>query len=291
MLTPYKSIKTKQDIILLLSDNVFVISLCDNLTYLMKRSISPDDSSYICCPREQAPILGLYVKLYKFWKECLNVYRRGELGVYIAYERILYEAFTKMTYLIANGKDALDDFRLASYKNRINTYNKTEKKVDGVNIVRNAKFLDDLNADGFTVDDLKSINPKNFRTILDLVEQTYTKEEKDLIYTLGYGLSSDAIHSDWGELRQIHLNDIGDGMMVPNISDRVYNHYRAILPIADIISMAIQAFIPYINETKIVVIDGDSLVSVAKDIQRVIRLSFEYIKDEYENTPDAFMID
>ena len=290
MLTPYKSIKKKQDIIPLLNDNEFVLSLCDDLTFAMKKSISPDDSYYICCPREQAPILGLYVKIYKFWEECLNVYRRGELGVYIAYQRILYEAFTKMIYLIANGREALDDFRLASYKNRVKAYNKTEKKVDGVNIVRNAKFLDDLKDDDFTIEDLEKISPKNFRTILDLVKQTYTKEEKDLIYTLGYGLSSDAIHSDWGELRQIHLNDIGDGMMAPNISERVYNHYRVILPIADIISMAIQAFVPYINETRIVVIDGDSLVSVAKDIQRVIRLSFEYIKDEYENTPDAFMI-
>lgn len=289
MLTPYTSIKTKQDVILLLNDNNFVLSLCDNLTFLMRKSISPNDDDYICCQREQAPILGLYVKIYKFWKECIDVYKRGEFGVYIVYERILYEAFTKMVYLIVNGKEALDDFRLASYKNRINVYNKTEKKVDGVNLVRNTKFLDDLKADGFTIEDLKSIHPKNFKTILNLVGQTYTQEEKDLIYTLEYGLSSDAIHSDWGELRQIHLNDIGDGIMVPNIDERVYNHYRIILPIADIITLAIQAFIPYINETKAVVIAGDASVSMAEDIQRVLRLIFEHIKDEYENIPDAFM--
>lgn len=289
MLTPYTSIKNKQDVIPLLNDNNFVLSLCDNLTFLIRKSISPNDESYICCPREQAPILGLYVKIYKFWIECLDVYKRGEFGVYIVYERILYEAFTKMVYLIVNGKEALDDFRLTSYKNRINVYNKTEKKVDGVNLVRNTKFLDDLKADGFTTEDLKSIHPKNFKTILNLVDQTYTQEEKDLIYTLEYGLSSDAIHSDWGELRQIHLNDIGDGMMVPNIDERVYNHYRIILPIADIITLAIQAFIPYINKTKAVVIAGDALVSMAEDIQRVLRLIFEHIKDEYENTPDEFV--
>ena len=289
MLTPYTSIKNKQDVIPLLNDNNFVLSLCDNLTFLIRKSISPNDESYICCPREQAPILGLYVKIYKFWIECLDVYKRGEFGVYIVYERILYEAFTKMVYLIVNGKEALDDFRLTSYKNRINVYNKTEKKVDGVNLVRNTKFLDDLKADGFTTEDLKSIHPKNFKTILNLVDQTYTQEEQDLIYTLEYGLSSDAIHSDWGELRQIHLNDIGDGMMVPNIDERVYNHYRIILPIADIITLAIQAFIPYINKTKAVVIAGDALVSMAEDIQRVLRLIFEHIKDEYENTPDEFV--
>lgn len=127
MLTPYTSIKTKQDIIPLLNDNKFVLSLCDNLTFLMRKSISPNDEDYICCHREQAPILGLYVKIYKFWIECVDVYKRGELGVYIVYERILYEAFTKMVYLIVNGKEALDDFRLTSYKNRINAYNKTKK--------------------------------------------------------------------------------------------------------------------------------------------------------------------
>lgn len=173
MHTPYTSIKTKQDVIPLLDDNDFVLSLCDNLTFLMRKSICPNDDDYICCPREQAPILGLYVKIYKFWKECLDVYKRGEFGVYIVYERILYEAFTKMVFLIVNGKEALDDYRLTSYKNRINAYNKTEMKLDGVNLVRNTKLLDDLKADGFTVEDLKSIHPKNFKTIQNLVNQTY----------------------------------------------------------------------------------------------------------------------
>ncbi len=289
MLTPYTSIKTKQDVISLLNGNNFVLSLFDNLTFLMRKSISPNNDDYICCPRKQAPILGLYVKIYKFWKECIDVYKRGELGVYIVYERILYEAFTKMVYLIVNGKEALDDFRLTSYKNRINAYNKTEKKTDGINLVRNTKLLDDLKVDGFTIEDLKTIHPKNFKTILNIVDQTYTQEEKDLIYTLEYGLSSDAIHSDWGELCQIHLSDIGDDMMIPNIGEQAYNHYRIILPIADIISMAIQAFVPYINETKAVVFAGNALVSMAEDIQRVLRLIFEHIKDEYEYTPDAFM--
>lgn len=78
-------------------------------------------------------------------------------------------------------------------------------------------------------------------------------------------------------------------MMVPNIGERVYNHYRIILPIADIISLAIQAFVSYINETKAVINAGDALVSMAEEIQRVLRLIFEHIKDEYEHTPDAFM--
>lgn len=289
MLTKYTNIKTKQDVIPLLSDNNFVLSICENLTFLVEKSISPTEDTYISCHREQAPVLGLYVKIYKFWKECLDVYKRGEFGVYIVYGRILYEAFTKMVYLIVNGKEAQDDFRLTSYKKRINAYNKTEKKVDGVNLVRNTKLLDDLKADGFTIDDLKTIHPKNFKTIQNLVDQTYTQEERDLIYTLAHGLSSDAIHSDWGELRQIHLSDIGDDMMIPNIDERVYNHYRVILPIADTISMAIQTFIPYINETKAIVITGDALVSMAKDTQRVLRLIFEHIMDQYGSTPDTFM--
>ena len=155
--------------------------------------------------------------------------------------------------------------------------------------MRNTKLFDDLKAEGFTVEDLNTIHPKSFKEIQNLLNQTSTQEEKEMIYTLEYGLSSDAIHSDWGELRQIHLSDIGNGMMIPNIGERVYNHYRVILPIADIISMAIQAFIPYINETNALVIAGDALVSMGEDIQRVLRLIFEHIKEEYEHTPDAFM--
>ena len=49
----------------------------------MKKYISPNDDDYICCPRERVPILGLYVKIYKFWKKCLDVYKREELRIYI----------------------------------------------------------------------------------------------------------------------------------------------------------------------------------------------------------------
>lgn len=289
MLTPYINIRTKEDVIPLLEDNKFVLSLCENLIFLMNRSISPNGNDYICCSRTYAPILGLYVKIYKFWKECLNVYKRGGIAVYIAYGRILYEAYIKMLYLIFNGINALDEFRLVSYKNRISAYKKTNNYSDGADIVRNVKFLKDLEADGFTINDIKSAHPRTFKSIQEIVESTYTKEEKDILYTVIYGFSSDAIHSDWGELRQIHLNDTGDGMMTPNIDEIIYNHFRIILPMADIVSQAIQVFIPIINETKEIIIAGDSIVTMAEDIQRVIRLVFEHVADEYEKNPDVFL--
>ena len=149
--------------------------------------------------------------------------------------------------------------------------------------------MKDLEADGFTINDIKSAHPRTFKSIQEIVESTYTKEEKDILYTVIYGFSSDAIHSDWGELRQIHLNDTGDGMMTPNIDEIIYNHFRIILPMADIVSQAIQVFIPIINETKEIIIAGDSIVTMAEDIQRVIRLVFEHVADEYEKNPDVFL--
>jgi hypothetical protein len=290
MLTPYTTIETKEDVIPLLDDNTFVLSLCENLLFLMNRSISPNGNDYVCCPRKYAPVLGLYVKIYKFWKECLNVYKRGEIGIYIAYGRILYEAYIKMLYLICNGIEALNEFRLVSYKNRISAYKKTNNSSEGTDFVRNNKFLEDLQADGFTLNDIELAHPRTFKSIQEIVESTYTKDEKDILYTLIYGLSSDAIHSDWGELRQIHLNDTGDGMMMPNIEEITYDHYRIILPIADIVSQAIQVFIPFINDTKEIIIAGDSFIAMAEETHRVIRLAFEHIADDYENNPDEFLL-
>ena len=290
MVSPYTNIKKKEDVVPLLDDNTFVLSLCENLLFLMNRSISPNGNDYVCCPRKYAPVLGLYVKIYKFWKECLNVYKRGEIGIYIAYGRILYEAYIKMLYLIYNGIEALNEFRLVSYKNRISAYKKTNNSSVGTDLVRNFKFLENLQADGFTINDLQYAHPRTFKSIQDIAEKTYTKEEKDILYTLIYGLFSDAIHSDWGELRQIHLNDDGHGMMMPNIDEITYDHYRIILPMADIVSQAIQVFIPFINETKEIIIAGDSFVKMAEEIRRVICLVFEHVADEYENNPDEFLL-
>ena len=117
MLSVYSNIKKKDDVKPLLGNDEFVLSLCDNLTSLMEKSLSPNGSDYICCTREYSPVLALYVKILKFWKECIILYKSGNLSVYLAFSRIIHEAYVKLVYLCICDKEKLNDFRLNSYRN------------------------------------------------------------------------------------------------------------------------------------------------------------------------------
>lgn len=293
MLSVYSNIKKKDDVKPLLGNDEFVLSLCDNLTSLMEKSLSPNGSDYICCTREYSPVLALYVKILKFWKECIILYKSGNLSVYLAFSRIIHEAYVKLVYLCICDKEKLNDFRLNSYRNRKKLYELSTNMTDGLNMVRNIKFLEDLSADGFSESDVstrKKTNFDNFKAISDKVFRETYKEYSEIMYIAICGMSSDVIHSDWGELRQLHLCDLGDGMMAPNIDNVKWRHYRIILPIAYTVANAISFFIPFINTSKSIVEIGDALMAMDSEIIRVLNLVMEKMLDDYNEDPDKFMI-
>ena len=185
------------------------------------------------------------------------------------------------------------DFRLKSYRKRYEIYKKTESKGNGVSFVGNQKFIEDIAQDGFSLEEIRNTKKKdkNFKEISEKASKdSFSKEEIDLIYDTAYGVSSDAIHSDWEELRQLYLNIDDSGFVTPNIEDDPYIHYRVIIPTATIITQTIKTFVSYINKGKIVIIAGDNILAVVDDIYRVFSLISEHIFDEYNTNPDKYMM-
>ena len=292
MITPFSNITTVKQIIPLLNDNKFIITLCDNLSFLMVNTLKVNNDKLISCHKKDAPILGLYVKIYKFWLGCLETFKKKNLGVHIVYCRILYEAFMKLNYLLTEGDTAMRDFRLKSYRKRYEIYKKTKSNGNGVSFVENQKFSDDIAQDGFSLDEIKEAKKgdKNFKELSMKVScNSFPKETIDLIYDTSYGISSDAIHSDWGELRQLYLNIDDSDFVTPNIEDYSKNHYRVIIPTATIILQTIKAFISYVNKKEVIIIAGNKILSFVNDIERVFSLISEYVLDEYNSNPDKYM--
>lgn len=292
----YLSIQKEKEASRFFSKDEVIVSLCKDLGTLMLESICPNNDSYIAVSRERAPILGLYVKIYKFWVECAETYKKGKMDICIAYARIFYEAYMKMMYLMIKADDSLRRFVVMSYKSRYELFAKTDKESSALDIVRNMKLLDAMELDGVSIDEIKgakgkTIHKQNFEQISSEVEEKlFSKEERRLLYVSLYALSSDVIHSDWGELRQFHLNLCEDGLMYPNIEEKSHKHYRAILPMASMVAKSIQAFITYVNEDKQIIPNGDILINMAMEIERVILLGIKNLVDEYEQNPDKFLI-
>lgn len=300
MVTPYTNIKSKKDVARMLDNNGndFVIALCDNISFAMAKIIDFDKEKTFSFNRDAAPIIGLYVKILTFWKQCVEQFKQGNLGIYIAYGRILFEAFVRMVYLINNGDDMCYFYRIASYKNRYKAYKETKDSKEGVDIVRNNKFLYDIKQEGFTIKELEekmsnvNKNLKTFKDELNDMSNSYLKEKDDLMYNLLYGYSSDAIHSSWGELRQLYLTTDGVGNYFPKIEGEgkeVY-HYRVIIPYAKIVTHAIKAFLTY-YATKMELKPLQKVITLLiDDIERVIDLTYEKIKDDYNSYPNNFFL-
>src|SRR5574344_182017 len=59
-----------------------------------------------------------------------------------------------------------------------------------------------------------------------------TSRKIQIMAMLMYGMASDSIHSDWGEIRQIYLNKTPDKKYAVMIGDMPSGHYRSLIPVA-----------------------------------------------------------
>ena len=66
---------------------------------------------------------------------------------------------------------------------------------------RNTKFLELLKADGFTIEDLE--NNKKWKLDGKSFKQLQQELDNEELYSSVYGMASDPIHSDWGEISQL----------------------------------------------------------------------------------------
>jgi hypothetical protein len=68
---------------------------------------------------DDAPILGLLVRVWKLLKEILKYYEQNNAEIIGILERPLIEASVVSTYLMQSDKSVMEDYRKCSYKDRL----------------------------------------------------------------------------------------------------------------------------------------------------------------------------
>ena len=68
---------------------------------------------------DDAPILGLLVRVWKLFKEILKYYEEDKAEIISILERPLIEAAVIATYLMQSGNSVVEDYRKCSYKDRL----------------------------------------------------------------------------------------------------------------------------------------------------------------------------
>lgn len=283
MWTPYKDLETIEDIMPLLEDNnKLIIPICDSITTLIDKRIDPYENEYISVDRDRATVIGLFTKIFKCYQDALTAYKNNKFEICIIHQRIIYEAYIKFLYLMKHGKTVQRQYRLISYKNRYEfykTYPETCIEDHGYFHVRNTKFLELLKADGFTIEDLE--NNKKWKLDGKSFKQLQQELENEELYSSVYGMASDPIHSDWGEISQLHLiaND-KEGVMCAN-KDYNPSHYRYIIPFVIIPIDAAITYIQWIKEELEITL-LENLLPIFYDIKRVLNIIAKQIFIEYK---------
>ena len=292
MLTPYSNIKSKEDIIEQLETNKeFVYSICDNVICIMKSCIDVDEENYLVLDANQATVLGLFNKQYRLFCHFIECYKSDKIEICLILQRIIYEASLKMQYLINNGEVAQKQYRVYSYRNRWEVYEHTNNIgiTHGYFNVRNSKFLLDLEEEGLSINDVEK-SDKPFPNINKLIAEIEIKEgekEDKVFYKSLYGIPSDSIHSDWGEIRQLYLEKgTSPNEYFVDIS-RVYKgHYRYLMPFTDIL---IESTMSYIGWSKPYGYDLSAFKSLLSEFRRIIALIMECVFDEYNSENSKYM--
>lgn len=281
LIQSFKAIKTVDDVKQRLSSgNDLIVNICDAIAGVVNTILDPCPEHYIVVDKNKATVIGLMVKQFKCYDVLLKAHRDGNLDSVFALFRIGYEAYIKMLYLIKHGAEAQKDYRLKSYKRRYELFQKFNGQNNPTMNVFIYKFLEDIKEDGFSVDDFKAVTDwrqfegKSFEALMSEFEPV------DL-YIPTYALISDSVHSDWGDIRQLHVQGKNDNYCIKlgpvKLNDRV------ILPFADILLMASKTYLDWLE------IGLESVEECLSELHRLIHLIGEMYKDIYKNQPDTFV--
>ena len=282
MVTPFSKFRNIEDIAPLMDkDEKLLYPLVDNTIFVLNKIIDPYEDQVILLGNNDATVVGLFIKQFKLFKDLYNAYKSGNTHLCMILNRIIYEAFIKMKYLIAHGIEAQKDYRLYSFKNRYNFYKETKDKKDGYSLVRNKKFLLDLEEEGFTLDDLKNLK-RSFggKNMSQLIEEIDGKG----LYNSLYAMMSDTIHSDWGETRQMYLQKNEDNMYFPKY-EKEEIHGRILVPVVQIIISSTESFIKWRKYNEC----NGFFQPLLLEMKRMFYLLGEYYMHIYMTTPQKYM--
>lgn len=264
--------------------NGIIDELCLYTLACSQKIIDPDPYNYIQYDPDDATIVGLLVKQHKGLELLIKSHKSGNLDVACPFIRINYEAYIKMLYLIREGEAAQRDYRLKSYKNRYKLFEKYNKKGNGVTDVFLYKFLEDIKADGFTIQDFEAIT--SWKAFGGKTFEKLMKEfEPEKLYLSTYALCSDSIHSDWGDIRQLYLQEF-NGKFAVNIEPEKY-HGRLILSCIYLHLQALESFLEwYKTGFGAEIVHAEDTIT---ELKRVSRILLSHFLNVYENKPDVFV--
>lgn len=169
---------------------------------------------------DDAPILGLLVRIWKLLKEVIHYYEEDKAEFLALLERPLLEAAVTVSYLMEGDEALLLDYRKCSYKDRLRILRDMEAGSPFFETKAGQRLLKSVRQkmenEGFTEDDFQEqkrhrrrIQGKSF---YDMFADVHHQE----LYACTYGMMSESIHGSWNESMDFDLNRDEDEVFMPD---------------------------------------------------------------------------
>lgn len=175
-----------------------VAEIYDILTRV--RNVERNPSGYSV---QDAPILGLLVRISKLLKECVKYYEQDNAEIIAIIERPLIEASIIATYLMINGQAAVDDYRKCSYKDRLRILRDFESGSPFLDTKAGKRLLaaikEKMNFEGLSEKDFSEQKKNKWKLQGKSFRDIFSEIVHDDLYPATYGMMSETIHGSWNE--------------------------------------------------------------------------------------------
>ncbi|WP_210013918.1 DUF5677 domain-containing protein [Pseudomonas palmensis] len=164
---------------------------------------------------EDAPILGLLVRIWKLLKEIVRYYQEQNGEIISVLERPLIEASILSTYLINSNTDVVEDYRKCSYKDRLRILGNLEDRSAFYETKAGKRLLasitEKMNYEKLTVNDFSQQKKNKWKLQGKSFFEIFSTIEHHDLYSCTYGMMSESIHGSWNESMDFCLARNSDG--------------------------------------------------------------------------------
>lgn len=280
----YNHIKTINDVELALQNEKFIPEFANNIINIITKIIDPFEEKSITYNVNKATVIGLYTKLFKYYKLYIKAYLENENESSSLLSRPLYECFVLMKYLIKKGDKSQYHYRLVSYRRRYKNIKELEK-IDGIGQVLLDKTKTAMIIDNFSISDFEAEDNKKKGRKWELDGKNFSEIHKEVeiseSYKYLYGMTSEIIHSGWGDIRQSHLTFCEGDLFVAKLEFNKYNDISIITPFFSILTEASQEFLTWSER--------ESELIILSEYERVSDLLNRLIIEKYRTNPEYYL--
>ena len=152
---------------------------------------------------DDAPILGLLVRISKLVKELVRYYELENAEFIAILDRSLIESSVTATYLMLSDPEVIEDYRKCSYKDRLRILRELKAGSPFFDTKAGKRLLtgvqDKMQFEGLTENDFAVQKKNRWRLQGRSFRDIFAEIEGDDLYSPTYGMMSESIHGSWNE--------------------------------------------------------------------------------------------